>query len=380
MASRINPEDLCNNQQSLTKSSGPPEDQRFDSSSALSAQPALTIPISQATRLESPENNVENQQASAWAKPIPNPSNNQNTPPESTQSATRCIQESPPQDASFRVPEVIRAPTTVDARSRVRQDTRFPAPGTMHILNSSSMQPSNSGNVQLATREDMQFRCPEVSQSLALSNGRAAFDRSLPSNLGYGGPEELRAPPQAKTVAAGSDGPQGSTSLDWIVPLEDGCQTNRTTTVSERLQSTLSKAHSERNKFAIKAKMTGWTLNVAIFIQVILGSLTTGVSAGAANEKQAAIGTAILGALSTIVASFLARARGSGEPELSATRVKDLEQYIREVDAFLMDHGNSTSSEHDIQLHKFRMRFEELLGNMTHKSARGPPESEASKV
>ncbi|KNZ77570.1 hypothetical protein J132_05104 [Termitomyces sp. J132] len=244
----------------------------------------------------------------------------------------------------------------------------------------------------------MQFRCPEVSQSLALSNGRAAFDRSLPSNLGYGGPEELRAPPQAKTVAAGSDGPQGSTSLDWIVPLEDGvsvvafyligvylnkhekCQTNRTTTVSERLQPTLSKAHSERNKFAIKAKMTGWTLNVAIFIQVILGSLTTGVSAGAANEKQAAIGTAILGALSTIVASFLARARGSGEPELSATRVKDLEQYIREVDAFLMDHGNSTSSEHDIQLHKFRMRFEELLGNMTHKSARGPPESEASKV
>ncbi|KAG5351972.1 hypothetical protein C0989_004326 [Termitomyces sp. Mn162] len=303
MASRINPEDLCDDQQSLTKSSGPPEDQR-DSSSALSVQPALTIPISQATRLESPENNVENQQASAWAKPILNPSNNQNTPPKSTQSATRPIQESPPQDASFRVPEVIRAPTPVDARSRVRQDTRFPAPDTMRILNSSSMQPANSGNVQSATREDMQFRCPEVSQSLALSNGRAAFDRSLPSNLGYGGPEELRAPPQAKTVAAGSDGPQGSTSLDWIVPLEDGvsvvafyligvylnkhekCQTNRTTTVSERLQSTLSKAHSERNKFAIKAKMTGWTLNVAIFIQVILGSLTTGVSAGAANEKQ----------------------------------------------------------------------------------------------
>lgn len=81
--------------------------------------------------------------------------------------------------------------------------------------------------------------------------------------------------------------------------------------------------------------------------------------------KQEAIGTTILGALSTIVASFLARARGSGEPELSVTRVKDLEQYIREVDAFLVDHGDATSNDHDDQLHKFRMRFEELLGNMT---------------
>jgi len=47
----------------------------------------------------------------------------------------------------------------------------------------------------------------------------------------------------------------------------------------------------------------------------------------------------LLGGLSTIVASYLARARGSNEPELSITRVNDLEQFIRECRAFQMDFG-----------------------------------------
>ena len=38
-----------------------------------------------------------------------------------------------------------------------------------------------------------------------------------------------------------------------------------------------------------------------------------------------------LGGLATLVASYMARARGSGEPELSITRVKDLEQFCEIV-------------------------------------------------
>ena len=70
-----------------------------------------------------------------------------------------------------------------------------------------------------------------------------------------------------------------------------------------------------------------------------------------------------LGGLSTIVASYLARARGSNEPELSITRVKDLEQFIRECQAFQMDFGHQTGSDHDGTVLKLRSRFEELLGN-----------------
>ena len=67
--------------------------------------------------------------------------------------------------------------------------------------------------------------------------------------------------------------------------------------------------------------------------------------------------------MSTLVASYLARVRGSNEPELSRSRVKDLAQFIRECQAFQMDHGLSTGHEHDADLDRFRGQFEELLGN-----------------
>jgi hypothetical protein len=69
------------------------------------------------------------------------------------------------------------------------------------------------------------------------------------------------------------------------------------------------------------------------------------------------------GGASTVIASYLARARGSNEPELSIARCKDLEQYIRECETFMMDLGHITGNEHDAKLHTLRDRFEELLGN-----------------
>lgn len=70
--------------------------------------------------------------------------------------------------------------------------------------------------------------------------------------------------------------------------------------------------------------------------------------------------------MSTMVASYLARARGSNEPELSITRVKDLDQFLRDCDAFEMDHGHeygTPENKLDIRLNDLRGRFEELLGN-----------------
>jgi hypothetical protein len=70
-----------------------------------------------------------------------------------------------------------------------------------------------------------------------------------------------------------------------------------------------------------------------------------------------------IGGLATIVASYLARMRGSNEPELSNTRLKDLEQFVRECEAFKLDHGHMPGNKHDHELDNFRQRFEELLGN-----------------
>ena len=72
----------------------------------------------------------------------------------------------------------------------------------------------------------------------------------------------------------------------------------------------------------------------------------------------------LAGGLATIVASYLARARGTNEPEVSNTRVKDLDQFVRDCQAFKMDHGHVLGDKYDRELEKFRLRFEELLGNI----------------
>ncbi|KAG0704074.1 hypothetical protein DFH29DRAFT_802484, partial [Suillus ampliporus] len=48
-----------------------------------------------------------------------------------------------------------------------------------------------------------------------------------------------------------------------------------------------------------------------------------------------------LRSLTTLVASYLARVQGSGKSELSITRVKDLEQLLRDCESFILDHGKN---------------------------------------
>ncbi|KAK0200376.1 hypothetical protein DFS33DRAFT_150169 [Desarmillaria ectypa] len=160
--------------------------------------------------------------------------------------------------------------------------------------------------------------------------------------------------------------------IDWIIPIDRSEKPPRLKTVGERLQPTLSTAETAREKYVLKARMTGYALNIAIGLQVLLGALTTGLSA-ATSGKQTSIAISIIGGISTMVASYLARARGSNEPELSIMRVKDLEQFIRECQAFQMDHGHSTGHEFDSQLENFRRRFEELLGNANGERKLSPP-------
>jgi len=69
------------------------------------------------------------------------------------------------------------------------------------------------------------------------------------------------------------------------------------------------------------------------------------------------------GAIATLVASYLARARGSNEPELSITRRTDLDQFIRDCQAFRMDNGHALGHKYDDAIIGFRRKFEELLGN-----------------
>ena len=123
----------------------------------------------------------------------------------------------------------------------------------------------------------------------------------------------------------------------------------------------------------------------------MFGALTTGVAAATTGRQvgvsqavlsvsgrsyspsalQTSIATSILGGLSTLAASYLAKARGSGEPDTSAKRARELESFLRDLQAFMLDHGHLTSSaeggtqaaQHEAMVARYRRRFEEIMGN-----------------
>ncbi|KIJ67195.1 hypothetical protein HYDPIDRAFT_107920 [Hydnomerulius pinastri MD-312] len=165
-----------------------------------------------------------------------------------------------------------------------------------------------------------------------------------------------RGPSRRATVLSQGAHNASQAGIDWIVPVEEKGHSRRT--VGERLQPTIENAIVERDKYAKKAMMTGYALNIAIGLQVLLGALTTGLSAAISGRQESG--------LATLVASYLARARGSNEPELSITRVKDLEQFLRDCRAFQMDRAHEYGTAENClnqRLDDLRRRFEELLGN-----------------
>jgi hypothetical protein len=71
----------------------------------------------------------------------------------------------------------------------------------------------------------------------------------------------------------------------------------------------------------------------------------------------------VLGAASTLVASFLARTKGSNEPQTSQFRAQALDHFLREIEAFKLDHGHEVGERWDGKIHRFRSGLEKILGN-----------------
>ncbi|KAG2113487.1 uncharacterized protein F5147DRAFT_681183 [Suillus discolor] len=197
------------------------------------------------------------------------------------------------------------------------------------------------------------------------------FDISQPPPVARNGLRDgqIRRGPSRRS-ATGHGRPNGS-GIGWIVPeIEDKPHRH---TIGFRLAPTIANAKTEREQYAAKARVTGLALNIAIGLQVALGALTTGISASLTG-RQTSIGISILGGMTTLVASYLARTRGSNEPELSITRVKDLDHFLRDCSAFDMDKGHEYGTpELDAQLDHLRRRFEELLGNADGQRKLSPP-------
>jgi hypothetical protein len=71
----------------------------------------------------------------------------------------------------------------------------------------------------------------------------------------------------------------------------------------------------------------------------------------------------MLGGASTLVASYLARTKGTNEPQASKSRVRALDHFIREIEAFDLDHGHEMGDKWDDKINGYRLGLERILGN-----------------
>ena len=76
-------------------------------------------------------------------------------------------------------------------------------------------------------------------------------------------------------------------------------------------------------------------------------------------HMQIRISVSVLGSLATLVASYLARTRGSSEPETSLLRKQALNNFIRRLRSFILDFGWQDG--HDQVVENFRNELERLL-------------------
>lgn len=133
-------------------------------------------------------------------------------------------------------------------------------------------------------------------------------------------------------------------------------------TVGFRLDPTVRDAKKECVKAERTALITTVALHIATGLQIFIGALTTALGA-ALSGKNTAVAISTLGGASTLVASYLARSRSTNEPEASRTKADALKHFLREVEAFQLDHGFDKGNELDDTIKGFRLGLERMLGN-----------------
>lgn len=72
---------------------------------------------------------------------------------------------------------------------------------------------------------------------------------------------------------------------------------------------------------------------------------------------------AILGSASTLMASYLAYTRGSNKHRALLFRSKALNRFLREIEAFQVDHEHEAGRQWDEKIDRFRLGLENILDN-----------------
>ncbi|KAI0285711.1 hypothetical protein BC826DRAFT_918505 [Russula brevipes] len=152
----------------------------------------------------------------------------------------------------------------------------------------------------------------------------------------------------------------------------------REKTVGQRMKQTIVSATGEHTKATQKAMWTGRVQGTAMALQILIGALTTGLGA-ALSGKSTSVAISILGGASTLVASYLARTKSSNQPQASRLRAQALDHFLREINAFVLDHGHEVGGKWDEKINGFRLGLERILGNHPGSLTVGPDRSNSGR-
>ncbi|KAI9455707.1 hypothetical protein BJY52DRAFT_1188258 [Lactarius psammicola] len=319
------------------------------SSSSQAAQPASPLPEIQIHRDPDPDPTPAAVAPSVVVAET-KPDESKTSPPPALRRPQNPAQPPDPQDLPVRVES--HAPDPAPARPQAEGERTLPAVPANVALSprvQASLRlrvASDSGN-ENAHRPVRRFEPPPV-QRLDLPG--SGYYRQRPAT--YTGEFESQdgwAQARVMSPSQSIDYPPGS--------------------VGSRLYPTLEEAVKVRDTASLQAKWTIYSINIAIAFQVVLGALTTTLGASLQGNSSR-ISIAVLGSLSTLVASYLARTRGTSEPESSLLREQALSNFIRKLRAFILDCG--TQEGHDNAVENFRKELERLL-NASDPNTKKPP-------
>ncbi|CEL52153.1 hypothetical protein RSOLAG1IB_00691 [Rhizoctonia solani AG-1 IB] len=126
-----------------------------------------------------------------------------------------------------------------------------------------------------------------------------------------------------------------------------------------RLQPYIDRAIARQKYQYFLSKVIKWGINFILLLQVTVGALVTVLAVLEQSEKTR-IAIAGLGALGTLTASVLARAKGTNQPELAETHARELEKFIGQCQLFVGDVGSTVGPEIDAQVMEFVRQFDAI--------------------
>ncbi|PIL32603.1 hypothetical protein GSI_05306 [Ganoderma sinense ZZ0214-1] len=320
--------------------------------------------------------------------------NGYNTPALGTRHGQRAQSSSPGRRTSSRTVSYTEPPLPSRAADRYPLPMTTPAPNTnppvpsaVGAAKSLPMPPpahhgNGSGDLVMSPqpdatamhRSELDWAVPYMSGSHPAGHGNAMGMQGMPGGMGGAngtmpGSRHDSRRASAYTANGGGNGTPGAHRRSMSMAATLVTANGGEKCIADRLIPTLEAAERELISARRTARIHGWALNAAIGAQVVLGALTTGVAA-ATTGRSTSVATSILGGMSTLAASYLAKARGSGEPDASAKRAQDLESFIRDLQAFVLDHGHLTvgagdgvQPEYGAMVARYRRRFEEIMGH-----------------